>query len=289
MVVFSNLSRPDAPDYTKVSSDIAASGRQVNALRLFLNAKLERSKTGRGASPILQPQRATERDRKRSNDFVNTIDMNNQNLNGIYLVVDPSMDHKALFDKIEEALVGGVDILQIWNRWPDGMSQYDKEQMVTYLTEMAGRYDVPVLMNEAWEILKSTPLDGVHFDEVPENINQIREEIGRDFISGITCSNDLEIIEWAEEYDFDYVSFCAMFPSPSVGSCEIVEPETVKKAREITSMPLFLSGGITPDKIDDFADLDFDGVAVISGILKDENPREKTSRYKQALEEWHKK
>lgn len=211
--------------------------------------------------------------------------MNNQKLNGIYLVVDPSMDHNKLLDKVEQALEGETSIVQIWNHWPDDMSDYDKEQLITYLTEVAARYDVPVLINDEWEFLKSTPLDGVHFDAVPENINQIKEEIGRDFIAGITCSNDLEVVKWAENNSFDYISFCAMFPSPSVGSCEIVEPETVRKAREITSMPLFLSGGITPDKIGDLEDLEFDGVAVISGIMKDKNPREKTSDYKQALKD----
>lgn len=211
--------------------------------------------------------------------------MNSQNLDGIYLVVDPSMDHNKLLDKVEQALEGGASIVQIWNHWPDDMSDYDKEQLITYLTEMAARYDVPVLINDEWEFLKSTPLDGIHFDAVPENINQIKKEIGRDFIAGITCSNDLEVVKWAENNSFDYISFCAMFPSPSVGSCEIVEPETVRKAREITSMPLFLSGGITPDKIGGLEDLEFDGVAVISGIMNDKNPREKTSDYKQALKD----
>lgn len=211
--------------------------------------------------------------------------MNNQKLEGIYLVVDPSMDPKMLLDKVEESLEGGVDIIQIWNHWPDGMSDYDKEQLITYLTEKASRFDVPVLINEEWQRLKNTPLDGVHFDAKPENIDQIREEIGRGFTAGITCSNNLEVVKWAAESDFDYISFCAMFPSPSVGSCEIVKPETVKKAREITSMPLFLSGGITPDKVGDLRDLDFNGVAVISGILKHDEPKKQAFNYKQALKE----
>ncbi|MDZ7683410.1 MAG: thiamine phosphate synthase [Fodinibius sp.] len=133
------------------------------------------------------------------------------------------------------------------------------------------------------ELLKDTPADGLHFDSVPNNYEEIKNEVDRDFIAGITCSNDLEIVEWAEENGFDYVSFCAMFPSPSVDSCEIVTPETVRKARQITDMPLFLSGGITPEKIGELDGLDFNGVAVISGILKDDEPREKALNYNQAL------
>jgi thiamine-phosphate pyrophosphorylase len=163
------------------------------------------------------------------------------------------------------------------------MAEPDKEQLIVYLTELAANFDVPVLINEEWKYLKTTPLDGVHFDTVPKELAQIEEEVGRDFIAGITCGNDLDVVRWADENGLDYISFCAMFPSPSVGSCEIVRPETVKKARDITSLPLFLSGGITPDNMDEFEGLDFNGVAVISGILKDENPRKKASDYKQEL------
>lgn len=209
--------------------------------------------------------------------------MTKQNLNGVYLVVDPTMDQSVLLDKVEEALEGGVNILQIWNRWTNGMQEGDKQQLASYIREMAQSYDVPVLMNEDWQMLQKTGLDGVHFEAVPEDFDQIKEAVGGDFIAGITCSNDLEVVEWAEENGLDYVSFCAMFPSPSVGSCEIVKPETVQKARKITDMPLFLSGGITPEKVADLDGLEFNGVAVISGILKDDNPQEKAINFNQAL------
>lgn len=207
----------------------------------------------------------------------------NTDISGVYLVVDPSMKQKVLLEKVEQALDGGVNILQVWNHWPGGMSKPDKEQLITYITEMAADYDVPVLINEEWQFLKTSPLDGVHFDEVPENYDQIKEEIERDFIAGITCSNDLDIVRWADDNEMDYISFCAMFPSPSVGSCEIVKAETVQLAREITSLPLFLSGGITPDKVDDLKGLDFNGIAVISGILKDDNPQQRASDYKEVV------
>jgi len=209
--------------------------------------------------------------------------MTKQKLNGVYLVVDPAMDQSVLLDKVGQALEGGVNILQIWNHWPDQMQSGDKQQLASYIREMAHRYEVPVLMNDDWKMLKKTDLNGVHFDEIPEDFEKIKEEIARDFIAGITCSNDLEVIEWAEENGFDYVSFCAMFPSPSMGSCEIVKPETVKKAREITDMPLFVSGGITPEKISELDGLEFNGVAVISGILQDDKPQQQTLNYNEAL------
>jgi thiamine-phosphate pyrophosphorylase len=218
------------------------------------------------------------------NETINWKNMDDQNLNGVYLVVDPAMEQSVLLDRVEQALEGGVSILQIWNHWSDDMQVGDKQQLASYIREMALDYEVPVLMNDDWEMMVKANLDGVHFDAVPDNFAEIKKEVGRDFLAGLTCGNDLEVIEWAENNDVDYVSFCAMFPSPSVGSCEIVKPETVQKAREITDMPMFLSGGITPDKIAELDELEFNGVAVISGILKDDEPRKKVSNYQKALQ-----
>lgn len=209
--------------------------------------------------------------------------MTNKSLSGLYLVIDPSVEQNMLLEKVHEALEGGVEILQVWNNWPKEWGPDEKEKLITAVLDLARGYQAPILINDEWELLKTLPLDGVHFDAVPNDFNQIKEDIGRYFIAGLTCGNDLEIIRWADKNGFNYVSFCAMFPSPSAGSCEIVSPETVKKARKITDLPLFLSGGITPEKIGELNDLEFNGVAVISGILNAERPDEKTQNYKKAL------
>jgi thiamine-phosphate pyrophosphorylase len=209
--------------------------------------------------------------------------INKRVLSGIYLVVDPSVDRTILLDKVQRALKGGVGILQIWNNWPEKIEQEEKEALVESILDIAEEYEVPVLINDDWELLKTTRLAGVHFEKVPIDMEQIRSEVGRDFSTGRTCSNNLKIVMWADNYNLDYISFCAMFPSPSVDGCEIVDPDAVQEAREITDIPFFLSGGITPENIGELSKLDFEGVAVISGILQSDRPAKAASEYKQAL------
>jgi len=206
-------------------------------------------------------------------------------LQGVYLVIDPVMERSLLLDNVREALEGGVEVLQIWNNWPDDITKAEKRQLVESVCEMATKYEVPVLINDEWQLLNTTSLSGVHFDEAPKDMEQLRAAVDRDIIIGLTCTNNLEVIRRAQQMQADYISFCAMFPSPSAGSCEIVDPDTVLRARRMTDRPLFLSGGITPEKIEqDLAGLPFDGVAVISGIMRSENPRHRVQEYKQALE-----
>jgi thiamine-phosphate pyrophosphorylase len=74
-----------------------------------------------------------------------------------------------------------------------------------------------------------------------------------------------------------------MFPTPSSPACEIVSLSTVKKARELTSMPIFVAGGITLLNIPELTDTGMDGVAVISGILKAADPQAAAADYKNII------
>ena len=204
---------------------------------------------------------------------------------GIYLVVDPSMEESLLLERVKEALEGGVHLLQIWDNWPVGFDEEKKRELVTGITATARSFAVPVLINQEWGLLLQTDLSGVHFDYIPDNYESIKAAIPPEAIIGITCGNDLKIVEWADRQRLDYISFCAMFPSSSAGDCEIVSPETVQKAKSLTSLPLFVSGGITPNNMSELKELDIAGVAVISGILSHTNPKEAASIYNHALKE----
>lgn len=200
---------------------------------------------------------------------------------GVYLVVDPTISLEVLLDKIEKAIQGGVDVLQVWNNWRDGQ---DKEQVLNAICKEAHRYDIPVLINEEWTLMQTTPVDGVHFDAIPQNFAAIKKEVGRPFLCGITCGNDVSRVRWAEEHNLTYISFCSLFPSPSAGVCEIVTKETVQQARRLTTLPIFLAGGITLENVSELQDTGMNGIALISAIMKADDPKLATQAFKNKLE-----
>ena len=207
--------------------------------------------------------------------------MNNsiKNISGIYLVLNPSMPMKELISKLQLAMEGGVSLVQIWNNWPKQFKKEDKLKFISAIYEVINKYRVPILANNDWELLEDEKLDGIHFDFIPHNFDEIKKSASRELIYGITCSNDLARVAWAERNKIDYISFCTMFPSTSVKNCEIVTQETIIKARKVTEIPLFLSGGITLDNMKSFKTLNFQGVAIISGILNADCPEKATKEY----------
>lgn len=201
---------------------------------------------------------------------------------GIYLVIDPAMEIKTLLNRLDKALSAGIDVVQVWNNWPQDL---DQSSFLRKITKLCQACQIPVLINQDWQqLLQNHDLQGVHFDKFPTDFEGIKEQIGRPFITGITCSGNLQTITLAEQHQLDYVSFCAMFPSKSAGSCDIVMPQTLTKARELTNMPFFVSGGMTPENTAQLkSHINFQGVAVISGILSATHPAIEIKKYKQAI------
>jgi thiamine-phosphate pyrophosphorylase len=198
---------------------------------------------------------------------------------GVYLVIDPYEGIENVLPKVKAALAGGVDVLQIWNHWHE---RQDQKAFIDSITALAHAVDVPVLMNEAWRWLESTMIDGIHFDTIPTDWDSIRDTIKRPFLVGITCGNDDARIGWAIRFA-DYLSFCSMFASASAGACEIVRPEIVEETRRRTNLPIFAAGGITPATINTLLPLGINGVAVISAILKADDPAHAAHTFKDAL------
>ncbi|PWK75849.1 thiamine-phosphate pyrophosphorylase [Mucilaginibacter oryzae] len=201
---------------------------------------------------------------------------------GIYLVLNPAIDEATLLAKLHSALQGGINVVQIWNNWHPTA---DKPALINKVAALCKPRNVPLLINHDWVLLRDVPaLDGVHFDTVPASLPVIRDVVKRPFITGITCSGSLDTVAWAEDNGLDYVSFCSMFPSSSAGTCDIVTPLTVKRARALTNMPLFVAGGITLQNIISLKKLtSFDGIAIISGIMGADDPEQKVKQFQLAL------
>jgi thiamine-phosphate pyrophosphorylase len=205
--------------------------------------------------------------------------MKKQITGGLYLVIDPSPGLSVVLPKVEAALQGGVTILQIWNHWAAGQ---DRTQFIESVCALANRYEVPVLIHEAWDWLKKIPLlDGVHFDVIPEDFADIQRAVDRRFITGITCGNDEARIAWGLEHA-DYISFCSMFSTSA--TCEIVNPSVVRATRNRTSKLIFAAGGIAENNIQQVLALGVDGIAMISAIMKAEDPTEASRKYTSHLQ-----
>lgn len=200
---------------------------------------------------------------------------------GVYLVVDPGMSKNKLLLQLEKLQHSSLSAVQIWDNFA-GVK--DVNDLLAEITQLFKDSETPLLINNHWQYLESFEFDGIHFDQLPADLTSITQQLGSAFLKGITLTNDLDIMEQADKLGFDYISFCSVFPSATSNSCELVRYDTVKECRKRTQMPLFLSGGITPEKINLLEGLEYEGVAVVSGIMKAEDPLRQLNKYLLELE-----
>jgi len=190
---------------------------------------------------------------------------------GVYVVVDPAMDAARILTQLAKIRNEKIAALQIWEN--PGIKVFDTS-LLQAVIDLFSDTAVPVLINNRWRLCKELNFDGVHFDVLPENLPEIRQSTGRPILKGLTLENDLSKVKKAESLGFDYFSFCSLFPSTTADSCEIVRPGTIVKCRALTQLPVFLAGGINLENMASLKDLPFDGIAMVSSIMKAEDPGE---------------
>lgn len=203
---------------------------------------------------------------------------NSEMKRGVYLVVDPSVEKWNLLYKIGLCANEGIAAVQLWDNFNEGQHI---EELIGEVCAICHRKDIPVLINNRWEFLTHTPLDGVHFDDVPVDFDDIRKVVGRPFITGITCNNDVEPIAWAARSGLDYISFCSVFPSKTSNSCDLVDFDTIRQARDLCDIPIYLAGGVNPENMEKLHGLPYHGVAVVSGVMGTDDPVKALRAYQQ--------
>ncbi len=204
-------------------------------------------------------------------------------LQGLYLVVDTTIPDERLIPIVQQALEGGVDIIQLWGGMKDKAALKAIGEKILSLTR---EHQALCLIADNLDVCQAIGADGVHFDgyDIPTTTpKSIKERIGKDKIIGVTVGNNLEKLRWAQENGADYVSFCSIYPSSSVDTCEIVPLEMIRTAKQMLSIPVFASGGITVENMTDILEAGADGVAVVSAILRASDPKLAAGAFKQKL------
>lgn len=199
---------------------------------------------------------------------------------GIYLVIDPDKDKSELINQLLKIKDQKLSAIQIWNNFKPGKTYTD---LLSSIKQLFKDSDTPIFINNRIDLMVEFGFDGVHFDEIPIHKKEIEAQINRPFLKGLTLTNDLDALLEESDWQFDYVSFCSIFQSPTSNSCELVDFETIVRCKELKEVSIFLSGGITPDNMEELKELNYDGIAVVSGIMNAENPLKSLKLYKEKL------
>jgi thiamine-phosphate pyrophosphorylase len=207
-----------------------------------------------------------------------------EKLSGLYLVADLSLPEQKLISAVEGAVKGGVQIVQVWNitkGYEEGTFR-----ICDRISSVVGKARIPLIVHNDVSLAKRMNANGVHFDEFHTSAHDARKMLRPDAIVGYTCGNNPGTVRKAGSLGADYISFCAVFPSPSVDSCEIVPLESIHQAKQMVSTPVFASGGITLENAHLVMEAGADGLAIASSILSAEDPESEARAFRQTIDKY---
>ena len=186
----------------------------------------------------------------------------------LYLVTDSDiLRGRDFYNCIEEALKGGVTMLQLREKNASGKEFLEK---AIKLRELTKKYNVKFIINDRVDIAMLCDADGVHVGQSDIPANKVRELIGEDKIVGVSARTVEEAIR-AKENGADYLGVGAMFNTRTKLDAKSVSIEKLKEIKELIKLPVVAIGGLSLSNIDKLKECNVDGYAVVSAILGAEN------------------
>ncbi|SDA44035.1 thiamine phosphate synthase [Methanobrevibacter millerae] len=187
----------------------------------------------------------------------------------LYLVTDNSDNEEKFLKTIEDAILGGVSVVQIREKTADTLDFYNLALKVKKIT---GKYNVPLIINDRVDIALAIDADGVHVGQSDMPCDVTRKLIGKDKILGVSAAT-VEEAQKAEKDGADYIGTGAIFPTATKDDAESVTINELKEIVESINIPVVAIGGITLKNASELVDTGIAGLSVVSAIMSADNPK----------------
>ena len=187
----------------------------------------------------------------------------------LYLVTDKSDDVEKFLKTIEEAIKGGVSVVQIREKTADTLDFYNLALKVKEITE---KHDVPLIINDRVDVALAVDAEGVHVGQSDMPCDVTRALVGPDKIVGVSAAT-IEEARKAESDGADYIGTGAVFPTATKDDAPKITKKNLKEIVESISIPVVAIGGITLNNAHELNDTGIAGLSVVSAIMSSENPK----------------
>lgn len=189
----------------------------------------------------------------------------------LYLVTDSTYHtEESLLRTVEEACEGGVTIVQLREKHAGGREYLEKARKVRAITE---RYGVPLIIDDRVDVAMACGADGVHVGASDLPVAEARRILGPDKIVGATAKTVGTALK-AYEDGADYLGVGAIYPTTTKVVTIRTEVSTLDAICRAVPIPAVAIGGLNRGNMGILDGTGISGIAVVSAIMKSENPRE---------------
>jgi len=187
---------------------------------------------------------------------------------------------RELVDVMEQAIIGGADILQFRDK------HSGKEELLRKakaLRELTRRYGIPFIVNDHVDLALEVDADGIHLGQGDLPLEEARRRVGGRII-GIS-THVIEEALLAQEQGADYIGAGPVYATQT--KADVVDPVGLSYIREVAeriSIPFVAIGGIKLGNADEVIRAGASRLCAVSEIVGSADPAEACRAFIRKLE-----
>lgn len=179
------------------------------------------------------------------------------------------VDGKKGAKHLQAALLGGVQIVQFRDKYPDETTEARARETL----EIARKFKIPMVVNDDVELAATIGAAGVHLGQDDGTISHARKRLGTKAIIGRTAHHLDEALA-AEREGADYLGVGAVFATQSKTVSSSISVQELEQIARKVSIPVYAIGGIDSENISEINGRSLEGVAVIGAIAAAKDPQD---------------
>ncbi len=200
----------------------------------------------------------------------------------LYFITDSSnYDEKEFLFRVEEALKGGVTLLQLREK---EKTTREYIELAKKVHSIAKKYRIPLIVDDRVDVALAIDAEGVHVGQSDMPIAMARKLMGEDKIVGATAKTVAQAKE-AYKQGADYLGVGAIYPTTTKVKTVLTSVETLRDICNAVPIPVNAIGGLNKDNLMVLQGIPIAGICVVSAIMKAENPKTATDKLIQRAKE----
>ncbi len=199
----------------------------------------------------------------------------------LYLVTNSDKyTEEEFLKRIEDAIKGGVDILQLREKEKTDLEILNLGKKVKKICD---EYKVPMLIDDKPHLAWALGC-GVHVgaDDMP--ISLCRKLLGEKALIGATAKS-VKAAKKAQEDGSDYLGVGAIFETKTHVKTKRTSVETFKKIKETVDIDVFAIGGLNIENVDILKNSKADGICVVRAIMDADDVYQTSLDLKEKIQE----
>ena len=148
-----------------------------------------------------------------------------------------------------------------------------------WLRQCCDEYNVLFLINDDIELADEVGADGVHLGQDDASYAQARAQLGPHAVIGLSCYNQFNLAQQAQDCGANYAALGACFASATKPHAPQASLTLIQTAKAQLHIPICTIGGITTENAPQLIANHADMLAVIADLYSAEQPGQVARQY----------